>query len=281
MPTLYNVPLAAHMNLISVPEPTEDKNKPNVQEGKEAVSKPSTHEFTKENEGENPSKPGEDSEKGASLSPGGKETKASEDAQSGPSPSPIMSLLANSPLSRFGQSITSDTASASKGEAGQDTGNRRGWTGSTSAGTLSESGATNEQQSLYQRQVTLSKVILIALIFFLFGSFLRSLQTPADYIIFPQGMVGNPEMDRDSARGWQVPRSLTPDEQQEVLARDFVTEIRRMLGHDTSQCADLPGGKPGSNLPNGMAVSQREIKKVLQVKYIFGGWDLIVALARD
>lgn len=197
------------------------------------------------------------------------------------SPSPIISLLAKSGLSRFGHSISESTTSP-RGDQALTHGHRR----SRHDNSGSSLGPTTPSrlQALCARQIHLSTVILIALIFFLFGSFLRSVQAPADFIVFPKGMMSE-EMDQTAApgpaRAWELRRPLTPAERRDVLAHDFVSELRKILGQedDVPVPEELPW-RPESR-PDGVAVTQREIKRVLKIKRLFGGWDMIIAFARS
>ena len=73
---------------------------------------------------------------------------------------------------------------------------------------------TNDPSTSKRRTYTLSFVILVALISFLLGSLLRSLLTPADYIIYRNVQPGGQQVERalmqafDPQRKWREAKRL-------------------------------------------------------------------------
>lgn len=213
---------------------------------------------------------------------------------------PIMSILNAYPLSRLGASTAVTTAVANggvfsktssthakdrlqgeagrEGEKGKSNGDglgdakAGGRANGSETGTKAEEGmpgnlvlATTEtiRKRMSDVRFTLSTLILVAIIAFLFGSLVRSLLEPADFILI------NPyDSSSLSARGGG---SSIQD-----AARD---EIKRML--------ESGGGGAGSSSSalgfrtSSPTVAKRELKRLIELRNLFGGrWDLVVAAAR-
>ena len=95
-------------------------------------------------------------------------------------------------------------------------------------------------RSLEPRRFTLSTLIAVALIAFLLGSLLRSLLSPADFIYVVR--------DLKEAEG------IVP--------------------------LNGGGGEERGKMPNAIETGWREIRRLLEVKYLVGGWDFQVAVVR-
>jgi hypothetical protein len=208
---------------------------------------------------------------------------------SSPAATPLMGILSGYPLSRMGASTAVTTAVANGGVFSRTTNNRakdrlqsganvdsnhtgkdgdkkfgsfvNGGEASTSAtrsvedsnmpGNLVLATTENIRKRLSDLRFTLSTLILVAIIAFLFGSLIRSLIEPADFIFVDNKST----MPRSSSQIQDVARS----------------EMMRLLEGSTSSQGLTTS--PRNN------VVKRELKRLIQLRGL-GGWELVIAAAR-
>ncbi|KDN48452.1 hypothetical protein K437DRAFT_85961 [Tilletiaria anomala UBC 951] len=158
----------------------------------------------------------------------------------------IMNILNNYPLTRLSATTTGVTTSMASGTTTHST-SSDGSKAAEGAITATAGGMEPQQQlhslmeGLQTRTYSISTLILVAMIFFLLGSLVRSLQSPADFVLLPPSTTG----------------LSSPDA--------IAVELRRFF-------ADVGTGASG--------VATREMKRLLEIKKIIFGWDLVIALAR-
>ena len=208
---------------------------------------------------------------------------------------PIMSLLNSYPLSRLGASTAVTTAVASgglfsksgsthardrlQGEAGrvdgmtkaEHEGRSNGKQGDRSSkaddegmpGNLVLVTTEEIRKRLSDVKFSLSTLILVAIIAFLLGSLVRSLLEPADFILV------------DSLHPTSSPRNAGSIQD---AARE---EIKRMLGQTSSSASSSLSPIAGLTTPASSTVAKRELKRLIELRNMFGGrWDLVIAAAR-
>lgn len=207
-----------------------------------------------------------------------------------------MSLLNSYPLSRLGASTAVTTAVASgglfsksgsthardrlQGESGRVEGMTKaelegrsnGKQGDKRSSKADDEGmpgnlvlVTTEEirKRLSDVKFSLSTLILVAIIAFLLGSLVRSLLEPADFILV------------DSLHPTSSPRNAGSIQD---AARE---EIKRMLGQTSSSASSSLSPIAGFTTPASSTVAKRELKRLIELRNMFGGrWDLVIAAAR-
>lgn len=150
----------------------------------------------------------------------------------GRTPSGLMGFLNSyqNPWSRFAYSKTTPTSSAQPTPKSEDApSEEHRIPGSLPLAT------TTARPTRAQRTYPLSTVIVVALIAFLIGSLLRSLLSPADFVLVP-----------DTSSDFSAVPVVGPE-----------------IGH---------GAHPKE--------AWRELRRLFELKYIFGGWDFQIAMVR-
>ncbi|KAG9224230.1 hypothetical protein CCMSSC00406_0004729 [Pleurotus cornucopiae] len=150
----------------------------------------------------------------------------------GRTPSGLMGFLNSyqNPWSRFAYSKTTPTSSAQPTPKSEDApSDEHRIPGSLPLAT------TTARSIRAQRTYPLSTVIIVALIAFLIGSLLRSLLSPADFVLVP-----------DTSSDFSAVPVVGPE-----------------IGH---------GAHPKE--------AWRELRRLFELKYIFGGWDFQIAMVR-
>lgn len=155
----------------------------------------------------------------------------------------IMNILNNYPLSRLGSATTAvstSVATASHSSPSHDAG-AKSKASEGIKGQFEQLPIASLYEAAQSRKVSLGTVIMVAIIFFLLGSLVRSLQSPADFILLP-------------------PSTAHLDTADAVAA-----ELRRFL-------ANVNAGASG--------VALREIKRLIEFKKVIFGRDLVIAVVQ-
>ncbi len=157
----------------------------------------------------------------------------------------IMNIL-SSYQARLGAATTSLStgsvlAGTTKATQGGDEANAKG-EDKSAAGTAPESTLVGMVEAIQTRQYPLSTLLLVAVLFFLLGSLVRSLQSPADFLLLP------PALDHGDGT--------------EAIAK----ELSRLLA-DVNSCAS--------------GIATREIKRLIELRgLLFGYYDFVIAITR-
>lgn len=206
---------------------------------------------------------------------------------------PIMGILNTYPLSRLGASTAVSTAVANRGVFAKTNASRakerlqggvnlnsnpNGRDGSNNKkssslvdgvetaktedgmpGNLVLATTENIRKRLSDIRFTLSTLVLVAIIAFLFGSLVRSLLEPADFIFVDSFKSASSATARNKAGTIQE------------AARD---EIKRMLDQKSGSSSTNTAMSPSTT------VVKRELKRLVEFRGLIGGWDLVIAAAR-
>lgn len=143
-----------------------------------------------------------------------------------------------------GEGSTNGPEGDGKGEAASQTGMAGSMPGSMAAVSANANAtATAAVRALNVKNFSLATLILVALASFLLGSLVRGLTSPADFVLVPSS---------PSAAGGSAGDAA-------------LFEVRRMLqGWE---------GQPSGD------VAWRELRRLVEIKRIIAGWDLVVAIA--
>ena len=152
-----------------------------------------------------------------------------------------MNILNNYPIGRLGSATTAITTSSATSSTHQP---KDDSIKTVDTNELAKAGAETAQAvltAISRPAYPLSTIIMTAVIFFLLGSLVRSLQTPADFILLPPSASG---LNSEDA---------------------IVVELNRFFD-------DINSGSS--------SITTREMRRVLEIKRVLRGWDFVVAFAR-